>query len=81
VEKACQDINSLYTKISLKGPRKFDGWKMNIKCNVDLMFHELMDFMLCPSQIGGHCMKYIKPWIQKVVFGLEENFNNFFVCC
>jgi hypothetical protein len=39
------------------------------------MFHELMDFMLGPSQIGGHCMKSIKPWIQKVVIGLEESFN------
>jgi hypothetical protein len=54
---------------------------MNIKCNVDLMFHELMDFMLGPSQIGGHSMKSIKPWIQKIVIGLEESFHNFFVCC
>jgi hypothetical protein len=54
---------------------------MNIKCNVDLMFHEQMDFMLDPSQIGGRCMKSIKPWIHKVVIGLEESFNNCFVCC
>jgi hypothetical protein len=31
-----------------------------------------MDFMLGSSQIGGHCMKSIKPWIQKVVIGLEK---------